>query len=98
VQLNYYGYIKFFGGFVGTWVGAFTYYQNMYHNKRKSFINGLFTPFKKLCLLFELGKSKGILKYICLSFVPFLPLFYFNCIYYFGLLIFCCQFVASLSC
>ena len=24
VQQNYYGYIKFFGGFVGTWVGAFT--------------------------------------------------------------------------
>ena len=24
VQLDYYGYIKFFGGFVGTWVGVFT--------------------------------------------------------------------------
>ena len=24
VQLDYYGYIKFFGAFVGTWVGAFT--------------------------------------------------------------------------
>jgi hypothetical protein len=24
VQLDYYGYIKFFGGFVGKWVGAFT--------------------------------------------------------------------------
>ena len=26
VQLDYYGYIKFFGVFVGTWVGAFTEY------------------------------------------------------------------------
>lgn len=25
MQLDYYGYIKFFGVFVGTWVGAFTY-------------------------------------------------------------------------
>ena len=66
-----------------------------YHNKRKSPINGLFTPFMKLCLLFKLGKSKGVLKYICLSFISFLPLFYFCCIYYFGSLIFCCQFVAS---
>ena len=46
-------------------------------------------------LLFELGKFKDIIKYICLSFVSFLPLFYFSCIYYFGSLIFCCQFVAS---
>ena len=46
-------------------------------------------------LLFKLGKSKDILKYICLGFVSFLPLFYLCCIYYFGLLIFCCQFVAS---
>lgn len=46
-------------------------------------------------LLFKLGKSKDILKHIYLSFVSFLPLFYFSCIYYFGLLIFCCQFVAS---
>ena len=44
---------------------------------------------------FPLGKSKGVLKYICLSFISFLPLFYFCCIYYFGSLIFCCQFVAS---
>ena len=45
---------------------------------------------------FEFGKSKDIIKYICLSFVSFLPLFYFSCIYYFGSLIFCCQFVAIL--
>ena len=42
----------------------------------------------------SLGKSKDVLKYICLSFISFLPLFYFCCIYYFGSLIFCCQFVA----
>lgn len=29
VQLDYYGYIKFFGGFVGTWVGAFTEYLDL---------------------------------------------------------------------
>ena len=54
---------------------------------------------KSLCsvifTLFKLGKSKDILKYICLSFVSFLPLFYFCYIYYFGSLIFCCQFVAN---
>ncbi len=44
--------------------------------------------------LLKLGKSKDVLKYICLSFISFLPLFYFCCIYYFGSLIFCCQFVA----
>ena len=35
---------------------------------------------------------QDILKYICLSFISFLPLFYFCYIYYFGSLIFCCQF------
>ena len=52
------------------------------------------TGFFKQLDLFKLGKSKDILKYICLSFASFLPLFYFCCIYYFGSLIFCCQFVA----
>ena len=66
-----------------------------YLDKRKSPINGLFTPFMKLCLLFKLGKYKDVLKYICLSFISFLPFFYFSCIYYFGSLIFCCQLVAS---
>lgn len=28
-----------------------------YHDKRKSFINGLFAPFMKLCLLFEFYKD-----------------------------------------
>lgn len=52
--------------------------------------------FRLFVVLLKLGKFKDILKYICLSFVSFLPLFYFSCIYYFGLLIFCCQFVARL--
>ena len=54
-----------------------------------------FRFFVYFTFLFELGKSKDILKHIYLSFVSFLPLFYFSCIYYFGSLIFCCQFVAS---
>ena len=49
---------------------------------------------EKIIFLFKLGKFKDILKYICLSFISFLPLFYFCYIYYFGSLIFCCQFVA----
>ena len=80
-------------------------------NKRKKFFsNSICTPFglfdcpqilylwafPRFFKLLKLGKSKDILKYICLSFVSFLPLFYFCCIYYFGSLIFCCQFVASL--
>ena len=32
-----------------------------YHNKRKSFINGLFTPFMKLCLLLKLDFGNYIL-------------------------------------
>ena len=44
--------------------------------------------------LFKLGKFIIILKYFCLSFISFLPIFYLNYIYYFGLLIFCCQIVA----
>ena len=49
----------------------------------------------QLLILFKLGKFKDVLKYICLSFVSFSPVFYFCCIYYFGSLIFCCQFVAA---
>ena len=52
--------------------------------------------FPSSIFLFKLGNSKDILKYICLGFVSFLPLFYFCYIYYFDSLIFCCQFVANL--
>ena len=44
--------------------------------------------------LLKLGKSKDVIERIYLTFISFLPLFYFCYIYYFGLLIFCCQFVA----
>lgn len=54
-----------------------------------------FCVFPALYLLFKLGKFKDVLKYICLIFVSFLPLFYLCYIYYFGSLIFCCQFVAN---
>ena len=76
--------------------------------RKKIFFNSICTPpehpnspqslylwaFSQFSPLLKLGKSKDILKYICLSFMSFLPLFYFCCIYYFGSLIFCCQFVA----
>ena len=79
-------------------------------NKRKKyFLNSICTPFglfdtpqslylwafPRFFKLLEFGKSIDIIKYICLSFISFLPLFYFCYIYYFGSLIFCCQFVAT---
>ena len=45
-------------------------------------------------LLFKLGKLSFYLKLFCLSFIQNLPIFYFIYIFYFGLLIFCCQSVA----
>ena len=77
--------------------------------RKKIFFNSICTPpehpnspqslylwaFSQFSPLLELGKFKNILKYICLSFMSFLPLFYFCYIYYFGSLIFCCQFVAT---
>ena len=55
-------------------------------------------PFKivyvKMFLL-ELGLSTGVIKYICLVFMDFHAVFYFYYIYYFDLLIFCCQNVAT---
>ena len=77
--------------------------------RKKRFFNSICTPpehpdspqnlylwaFSQFSPLLKLGKSKDILKYICLSFISFLPLFYLCYIYYFGSLIFCCQFVAN---
>jgi hypothetical protein len=37
-----------------------------YHDKRKSPINGLFTPFMKLCLLFKLAES-GLIQIISIQ-------------------------------
>lgn len=46
--------------------------------------------------LFKLGKSLAILKHIHLRFVWKMPLFYLNYTFYSGLLIFCCQGVATI--
>ena len=43
-----------------------------------------------------LGVSFAIINYICLSFMQIHTVFYFNYINYSGLLIFCCQYVATL--
>jgi len=48
-----------------------------------------------LLLLFKLGVSFVVLNYICLSFMQIHAAFYFNYINYSGLLIFCCQNVAT---
>ena len=45
---------------------------------------------------FPLGVSFAVLNYICLSFMQIHTVFYFNYINYSGLLIFCCQYVATL--
>lgn len=50
---------------------------------------------KKYLPLLEFGKSIAILKHFSLSSISFLPTFYLNYTYYFGLLIFCCQIVAT---
>ena len=65
------------------------------HSTKNEPRNAVNSAFLGSCTLLEFGKSKDVLKYISLSFVSFLPLFYFCCIYYFGSLIFCCQFVAN---
>ena len=56
-------------------------------NEDKSFAPGI-------NFLLKLGNFGDIIKHIYLVFISFLPLFYLCYIYYFGLLIFCCQFVA----
>ena len=43
-----------------------------YHNKRKSFINGLFTPFMKLCLLLKLLGGEIYLAVFWYTFVHFI--------------------------
>jgi hypothetical protein len=44
--------------------------------------------------LLEFGSANLCTKLFCLSFDVNVPIFYFNYINYFGLLIFCCQIVA----
>ena len=72
----------------GMWYTSGTLRQN--NSPEPQYLQG----FPGFLQLFKRGKSKDVIKYICLGFVSFLPLFYFYCIYYFGSLIFCCQFVA----
>ena len=48
----------------------------------------------RLPQLFPLGKLLFYVKLFCLGFATKMPIFYFNYIFYFGLLIFCCQSVA----
>ena len=60
-----------------------------------------FCPFEdnghcpETCPLLELGVSPDIINYFCLSFMQIPAAFYFNYIIYSGLLIFCCQNVAT---
>ena len=64
-------------------------------SKRKSRFPQYLQGISALKLLFKLGKSLPYLKLFCLSFIWNLPIFYFICTFYFGLLIFCCQSVAT---
>ena len=53
------------------------------------------TGFRHFSPLFKLGVSFVVLNYICLGFMQIHAAFYFNYINYSGLLIFCCQNVAT---
>lgn len=50
-----------------------------YLDKRKSPINGLFTPFMKLCLLFKLANKILLLYFLVLVLWFYLVLYVFNC-------------------
>ena len=55
----------------------------------------ILSAFPGLYPLLELGVSLVAINYICLSFVQIHAYFYINYIIYYGLLIFCCQNVAT---
>lgn len=57
--------------------------------------NAPFMRVLRILFLFKLGKFIGASKHFCLVFVLFMPTFYFIYTYYFDLLIFCCQNVAT---
>ena len=77
--------------------------------RKKIFFNSICTPlehpdspqslylwaFSQFSPLLKLDKLLHQLKLFCLSFIWYLPIFYFICTFYFGLLIFCCQSVAK---
>lgn len=49
VQLNHYGYIKFFRVFVGTWVGAFTINITNIDAEHDKFMQEVYGLDKALC-------------------------------------------------
>ena len=53
------------------------------------------TGFRHFNPLFKLGKAATYIKLFCLVLVANSPVIYLFCIFYFGLLIFCCQNVAK---
>ena len=63
--------------------------------KRKSRQTLVFTGFAAQLRLFELGVFIIVINYFCLSFMQIHTHFYINYIIYYGLLIFCCQNVAT---
>ena len=50
-----------------------------YHDKRKSPINGLFTPFMKLCLLFKLFPKEVSSNQKCWFYAAFHRIFFIKC-------------------
>ena len=75
----------------GMWYTSGTLEQNK--SPESQYLQG----FPGFLQLFKLGVSFVALNYICLSFMQIHTVFYFNYIIYSGLLIFCCQNVATLS-
>ena len=62
---------------------------------KKSPEKPVYMGFSREAASFKLGVSFAVLNYICLSFMQIHASFYFNYIIYSGLLIFCCQNVAT---
>lgn len=54
------------------------------------------TAFSAMRAAYKLGKFLANIKHICLSSAQKMPIFYLNYTFYSGLLIFCCQSVATL--
>ena len=67
---------------------------NAIKQSRKTPISSAFPGFYPLL---ELGTFFVVINYICLSFMQIYACFYFNYIIYSGLLIFCCQNVATFT-
>lgn len=63
--------------------------------KKKGWKVSILRTFQPKCPLLKLGVSFVVINYVCLSFIQIHAVFYFNYIIYSGLLIFCCQNVAT---